>query len=80
MMADWRTVRAAVGVMKGAPADAIEDTERLYDGEREWTPDEIRRANLALLVGLGTCPMVRRGLSVIRPIEMMLMRRRRGLF
>ncbi len=32
VIASWRTVRAAIGVVKGQPADAIEDTARLYDG------------------------------------------------
>lgn len=31
-VASWRTVRAAIGVVKGQTADAIEDTTRLYDG------------------------------------------------
>ena len=32
VVASWRTVRAAIGIMKGQTADAIEDTARLYDG------------------------------------------------
>jgi len=32
VVASWRTVRAAIGVVKGQSADAIEDTARLYDG------------------------------------------------
>jgi hypothetical protein len=32
VVASWRTVRAAIGVVKGKPADAIEDTAHLYDG------------------------------------------------
>jgi hypothetical protein len=32
VIASWRTVRAAIGVVKGLPADAVEDTARLYDG------------------------------------------------
>jgi hypothetical protein len=32
VVASWRTVRAAIGVVKGQPADAVEDTARLYDG------------------------------------------------
>jgi hypothetical protein len=32
VVASWRTVRAAIGVVKGQPADAVEDTSRLYDG------------------------------------------------
>ena len=27
----WQRIREAIGVVKGQPADAIEDTERLYD-------------------------------------------------
>jgi hypothetical protein len=27
----WKRIRDAIGVVKGRPADAIEDTERLYD-------------------------------------------------
>lgn len=27
----WQRIRDAIGVVKGLPADAIEDTERLYD-------------------------------------------------
>lgn len=27
----WKRIREAIGVVKGQPADAIEDTERLYD-------------------------------------------------
>jgi hypothetical protein len=32
VVASWRTVRKAIGVVKGQPADAMEDTARLYDG------------------------------------------------
>jgi hypothetical protein len=32
VVASWRTVRAAIGVLKGQPANAVEDTARLYDG------------------------------------------------
>jgi hypothetical protein len=32
VVASWRTVRAAIGVVKGQAADAMEDTARLYDG------------------------------------------------
>jgi len=28
----WKSLRAATGIMKGASADAVEDTARLYDG------------------------------------------------
>jgi hypothetical protein len=28
----WKSLRAAKGVMNGAPADAVEDSVRLYDG------------------------------------------------
>jgi hypothetical protein len=28
----WRSIRSAVGIVKGEPADAIEDTASLYDG------------------------------------------------
>lgn len=31
-VASWQSIRAAIGIVKGEPADAIEDTERLYDG------------------------------------------------
>ena len=31
-VAPWATVRAAIGAMGGQPADAVEDTARLYDG------------------------------------------------
>ncbi len=30
--ASWQSIRAAIGIVKGAPADAIEDTAHLYDG------------------------------------------------
>lgn len=32
VVASWQTIRAAIGVVKGQAADAIEDTARLYDG------------------------------------------------
>jgi hypothetical protein len=28
----WASVRAAIGLAHGAPADAVEDCDRLYDG------------------------------------------------
>jgi len=28
----WASLRAAIGVVKGAAADAVEDCDRLYDG------------------------------------------------
>ncbi len=28
----WDLLESAVGIMKGAPADAVEDCEHLYDG------------------------------------------------
>jgi hypothetical protein len=28
----WDLLDSAIGIMKGAPADAVEDCERLYDG------------------------------------------------
>jgi hypothetical protein len=28
----WDSLRAAIGVVHGAPADAVEDEKRLYDG------------------------------------------------
>jgi hypothetical protein len=28
----WQSIRAAMGVVKGEPADAVEDCARLYDG------------------------------------------------
>ena len=31
-LASWKSLRAAAGVMKGAPADALEDCARLYNG------------------------------------------------
>ena len=30
--ASWQSIRAAIGIVKGTPADAIEDTAHLYDG------------------------------------------------
>ena len=32
VVASWRSLRGAIGVVKGERADAIEDTARLYDG------------------------------------------------
>lgn len=32
-MTRWALIREAMGVVKGAPADAVEDTEALYDDE-----------------------------------------------
>jgi hypothetical protein len=31
-IASWRSIRAAMGTVKRAPADAIEDTAHSYDG------------------------------------------------
>ena len=28
----WSTLRAAIGIMRGEPADAVVDSEHLYDG------------------------------------------------
>ena len=28
----WNSLRAVVGIMHGEPADAVVDTDRLYDG------------------------------------------------
>lgn len=28
----WSALRAAIGIVHGAPADAVEDTNNLYDG------------------------------------------------
>ena len=32
VVASWRTIDAAIGVVHGAPADAVADTDELYDG------------------------------------------------
>ena len=32
VVASWRSIRAAIGVVHGAPADAVADTAELYDG------------------------------------------------
>lgn len=32
VVASWRSIRAAVGVVHGEPADAVADTNELYDG------------------------------------------------
>ena len=32
VVASWRSIRAAVGVVHGEPADAVVDTDELYDG------------------------------------------------
>jgi hypothetical protein len=32
VVASWRSLRGAIGVVKGERADAIEDTAHLYDG------------------------------------------------
>ena len=32
VVASWRSIRGAIGVVKGERADAIEDTAHLYDG------------------------------------------------
>lgn len=32
-MARWASLRSAIGIMRGAPADAIEDTDALYDDD-----------------------------------------------
>lgn len=37
-MTRWATIRKAIGAVKGAPADAIEDTAALYDGELGAVP------------------------------------------
>lgn len=42
----WRSVRAAIGIMKGKPADAVADTESLYD---EPTRYEVFRAAIETL-------------------------------
>jgi hypothetical protein len=28
----WSSLRAVIGIVHGEPADAVEDTDRLYDG------------------------------------------------
>ena len=32
VVVSWKSLRAATGIMKGAPADAVDDMARLYDG------------------------------------------------
>lgn len=32
VVASWRSIRAAVGVVHGEPADAVADADELYDG------------------------------------------------
>lgn len=32
VVASWRSIRAAIGVVHGEPADAVADTDELYDG------------------------------------------------
>jgi hypothetical protein len=32
VVASWRSIRAAIGVVHGKPADAVADTDELYDG------------------------------------------------
>ena len=32
VVASWRSIHAAIGVVLGAPADAVADTDELYDG------------------------------------------------
>lgn len=32
VVASWRSLRGAIGIVKGERADAIEDTAHLYDG------------------------------------------------
>jgi hypothetical protein len=32
VVASWRSIHAAIGVVHGAPADAVADTDELYDG------------------------------------------------
>jgi hypothetical protein len=32
VVASWRTIRNAIGVVHGEPADALADTAELYDG------------------------------------------------
>jgi hypothetical protein len=32
VVASWRSIRAAIGIVRGEPADAVADTDELYDG------------------------------------------------
>jgi hypothetical protein len=32
VVASWHSIRSAIGVVRGEPADAIADTDELYDG------------------------------------------------
>jgi len=32
VVASWRSIRAAIGIVRGEPADAVADTAELYDG------------------------------------------------
>jgi hypothetical protein len=32
VVASWQSIRAAIGIVRGEPADALVDTDNLYDG------------------------------------------------
>lgn len=40
----WKTVRAAVGIVQGVPADAVEDTVALYGETCPYPPGQCRCA------------------------------------